>query len=213
MVKQKGELVPKPWKFDYTVGAPMGVVAQPEMRILYQGYNNVIEGTASGFPADKVTLSGSGCSLSASGGGKYIAKVSRGTRTAKISVSGKKEDGGSVNLGSFEFECRPMPPATVFFGKTVTGGKSSYQAAKNQPSIRVGYDASVPLKGVKFNVSGGFVTVSGVPGKGKITSGGRFDSKSKSLLKQSKGKTVTIVVNYKGPDKVGKMSAVVFTVQ
>jgi hypothetical protein len=62
-------------------------------------------------------------------------------------------------------------------------------------------------------VSGGFVTVSGVPGKGKITSGGRFDSKSKSLLKQSKGKTVTIVVNYKGPDKVGKMSAVVFTVQ
>jgi hypothetical protein len=206
-------LVGKPWTYNYTVGAPMGIVAQPDMRILYQGYDNVVEGTASGFPAEMVSLSGSGCSLSAKGNGKYIAKVSRGTRKASISVSGSKEDGSSVSLGSFEFEVRPMPNATAYFGKTSTGQSASYAAAKNTPSVRVAYDPSVPLKGVSFSIRGGSVTVSGVPGKGKVNAGGSFDGKAKSLLKQSKGKTVTVLVNYKGPDGVGKMTAVVFNVK
>ncbi|HIP37604.1 MAG TPA: hypothetical protein EYG85_12205, partial [Crocinitomix sp.] len=181
-VKQKGEWVSKPWEFNYSVGAPMGVVAQPEMRILYWGYDNVVEGTASGFPADKVRLSGSGCSLSSKGKGQYVAKVSRGTRKAKISVSGTRDDGSSVSLGSFEFECRPMPPATVYFGKTQMGGTSSYAAARGQSGIRVGYDPAVPLKGVKFTISGGMVKVDGVPGTGRVLAGGRFDSKAKSIL-------------------------------
>ncbi len=212
-VKQKGEWIPKPWEFTYSVGAPMGVVAQPEMRILYWGYNNVVEGTASGFPADKVKLSGSGCSLSGKGKGQYVAKVGRGTRKAKINVSGMKEDGSSVSLGSFEFECRPMPPATVYFGKTQMGGTASYAAAKGQSGIRVGYDPSVPLKGVTFTIKSGMVKVDGVPGTGKVLSGGRFDSKAKSILRQSKGKQVTIVVDYKGPDGIGKKGGVSFRVK
>lgn len=212
MVKKRGELVPKPWDFNYTVGAPMGVVAQPNMRVLYQGYDNVVEGTASGFPADKVSLSGSGCSLSSKGKGQYIAKVGRGTRKASISVSGKKEDGSSVSLGKFDFDVRPMPPATAYFGKTQNGGKSSYAAAK-AGRVRVAYDPSVPLTGVKFTIKGGFVTVSGVPGKGKISAGGALDGKAKSLIKQAKNKTVSMIVDYKGPDGVGRKTAVIFDVR
>ncbi|OIQ37021.1 MAG: hypothetical protein BM555_01570 [Crocinitomix sp. MedPE-SWsnd] len=212
-VKEKGEIAWKPWNFQYTVGQPMGVVAQPEMRILYWGYNNIVEGTASGYDPSSVTLSGSGVSLSSKGAGQYVAKVSRGTRTAKISVSAKNADGGSVSLGAFDFECRPMPPATVYFGKTQMGGKSSYTAAKNQSGIRVGYDPSVPLKGVTFSISGGIVKVDGIPGTGKVNSGGKFDSKAKSLLKQSKNKQVTIVVDYKGPDGIGKKGGVSFSVK
>ena len=212
-VKQKGEWVSKPWEFNYSVGAPMGVVAQPEMRILYWGYDNVVEGTASGFPADKVRLSGSGCSLSSKGKGQYVAKVSRGTRKAKISVSGTRDDGSSVSLGSFEFECRPMPPATVYFGKTQMGGTSSYAAARGQSGIRVGYDPAVPLKGVKFTIRGGMVKVDGVPGTGRVLAGGRFDSKAKSILRQSKGKQVTIVVDYRGPDGIGKKGGISFKVK
>jgi hypothetical protein len=62
-VKERGQLAWKPWEFSYTVGQPMGVVAQPEMRIFYWGYANQIEGTASGFPADKISLTGNGCRL------------------------------------------------------------------------------------------------------------------------------------------------------
>jgi hypothetical protein len=212
-VKEKGEISWKNWEFSYTVGQPMGVVALPEMRVLYWGYNNVVEGTGSGFPPDKIKLSGSGCSLSSKGNNQYIAKVSRGTRKASISVSGMKEDGGSVSLGSFDFECRPMPNATVYFGKTEMGGTSSYTAAKNQPSVRVGYDPSIPLTGVKFTIKGGTVKVDGVPGTGKVLAGGRFDGKAKSLLKQSKGKGVTILVDYKGPDGVGKKAGIAFSVK
>ena len=213
MVKQKGELVPKPWDFSYTVGAPMGVVAQPEMRILYIGYKNVIEGTASGFPADKVSLSGSGCSLKPSGNGQYTASVSRGTKKAYISVSGQKDDGSSVSLGKFEFKVKPMPNAQASLGATKTGGKASYASVKNAGRIKVGYDASVPLTNVKFTIQGGSVTVAGVPGQGKISGGGSLDSKSKSLLRQSKNKQVTMIVKYKGPDGVGKMTALVFNVR
>jgi len=207
-VKERGQLTWKPWDFQYTVGQPMGVVAQPEMRILYWGYNNVVEGTASGYDPSQVSLSGSGCSLSPKGNGQYIAKVSRGTRTAKISVSAE-----GASLGAFDFECRPMPNATVYFGKTEMGGKASYTAAKNQSGVRVGYDPSVPLKGVTFSISGGIVKVDGVPGTGKVLSGGKFDSKASSLLKQSKNKQVTIVVDYKGPDGIGKKGGISFSVK
>jgi len=212
-VKQKGEKVGKNWTYRYTVGAPMGVVAQPEMRVLYQGYNNVVEGTASGFPADMVSLSGSGCSLSAKGNGQYIAKVGRGTRNASITVSGRKADGSSVSLGKFDFVVRPMPAATVYFGKTTTGGKAPYAVARNASGIRVAYDPSIPLTNVKFNITGGTVFVAGLPGKGSVTAGGRFDPKAKGLLRQSRGKTVSIQVKYKGPDGIGKIVPCIFTVK
>jgi hypothetical protein len=212
-VKEKGEIVWKPWEFNYTVGQPMGVVAQPDMRILYWGYDNIVEGTASGYDASSVTLSGSGVSLSGKGNGRYVAKVGKGTKTAKISVSAKGDDGKSVSLGAFEFECRPMPDATVYFGKTEFGGSTSYALAKSETRIRVAYPPSVPLKGVTFSISRGDVYVDGIAGKGGVTSGGTFDSKAVGMLKQSKGKQVTIVVDYKGPDGVGKKGGTSFKVQ
>ncbi len=212
-VKQKGELVAKPWEFNYSVGAPMGVVALPEMRVLYWGYNNVVEGTASGFPADRVRLSGSGCSLSSKGKGQYIAKVSRGTRKAKISVSGTKEDGSSVSLGSFDFVCKPMPNAEVKIAGKGMGETLSYAAARGTSKITCGYGPEVPLTGVKFTIKGGTVKVDGVPGAGKVLAGGSLDGRAKSLLKQSKGKAVTIIVDYKGPDGVGKKGGVTINVR
>ena len=210
-VKQKGELVPKPWEFNYTVGQPMGVVALPEMRVLYRGYNNVVEGTASGFPADKVSLSGSGCSLSKSGK-TWIATVGSGVRSAKISVIGRKENGGSVNLGSFEFKVKKLPPPTVYLGGITNGqnpGLSSVKANATRVSCR--YDESVPLTNVKFSVVSGTVSVDGIMAKGRISGGGNLDSNAKRVLAQSKGKQVTILVNYRGPDGVSQRGALVFT--
>ena len=192
-VKEKGEISWKPWEFTYNVGQPMGVVAQPEMRILYWGYDNVVEGTASGYDPSQIQLSGSGCSLSAKGGGKgqYIAKVSRGTRTAKISVSA-----AGANLGAFEFECRPMPNAEVTFGGAHMGESLPYANAKATSNIRVAFDPSVPLKGVTFSVLRGNVYVSGLAGSGGISAGGQLDGKAKSMINQAKGKQVTIVCDY-----------------
>jgi len=204
-VKEKGEIAWKPFDFKYSVGQPMGVVAQPELRVLYWGYENKVEGTASGYDPSTVTLSGSGVSLSSKGGGKYIAKVERGTRTAKISVSAKKTDGTSVSLGSFDFVCKPMPPAEVKFAGVKSGESVQYTAARGTNKVVVGIDPSSPLQSVTYTVTGGSVYVSGIPGEGKIGSGGTLDSKATGLINQSKGKTIIFEVNYKGPDGVGRI--------
>jgi hypothetical protein len=204
-VKEKGELSWKPWEFTYTVGQPMGVVAQPELRVLYWGYDNKVEGTASGYDPSSVTLSGSGVSLSSKGNGAYIAKVDRGTRTASISVSAKKDDGTSVSLGKFDFVCKPMPPAEIKFAGVKSGESIQYTAARGTNKVSVSIDPSSPLQSVTYTVTGGSVYVSGIPGEGKIGSGGTLDSKATGLINQSKGKTIIFEVNYKGPDGVGRI--------
>jgi gliding motility-associated protein GldM len=208
-VKQRGVPVAKPWSFDFAVGQPMGVVALPEMRVLYRGYDNIVEGTASGFPADRVTLSGSGCSISKKGN-QYIAKVGSGVREANISVMGKKDDGGSVNLGSFKFKVKALPTPGLYLGGIESGQSPGLSNVKAQTRVSCRYDESVPLTGVKFNISGGTVTVDGIMRKGKINPGGGLDSDAQNILKQSKGKQVSILVNYRGPDGVSKRTAMIF---
>jgi len=211
-IKQRGVDVPKPWRFNYSVGQPMGVVALPDMRVLYRGYDNKVEGTASGFPPEKVSLSGSGCSLTKSGK-FWIAKVGSGVREANISVIGKKDDGGSVNLGSFVFKVKKLPPPSVYLGAITNGqtpGLSTVRANGNG-RVRCAYDESIPLTNVKFNIISGKVTVDGIMAKGRISSGGALDANAKRVLAQSKGKQVAITVNYRGPDGVSQRGALVFT--
>ena len=181
------------------------------MRVLYRGYDNVVEGTASGFPADRVTLSGSGCSISSKGNGQYVAKVGAGTREATISVNGRKEDGGSVNLGSFKFEVKSLPTPNLYLGGISNGQNPGLSSVRAQGRVSCRYDESVPLTGVNFSIASGTVTVNGIKGEGRITGGGGLDSKAKQILAQSSGKQVTIMVNYRGPDGVSKRTALVFS--
>lgn len=208
-VKEKGEIAWKNWDFNYTVGQPMGVVALPEMRVLYRGYDNIVEGTASGFPADRVTLSGSGCSI-AKRGNEYVAKVGAGVREATISVMGKKDNGGSVNLGSFKFKVKSLPTPNLYLGGIENGQTPGLASVRAQTRVSCRYDESVPLTNVAFSIVNGTVTVDGIMKKGRILSGGTLDSEAQSILRQSANKQVTILVDYRGPDGVSKKTALVF---
>src|SRR5690554_7551143 len=76
------------------------------MNVLYRGYNNKVEGAASGFPT--YSLSGANnVSVSKSGTG-YIAKPGSG-REATINIAGVAEDGSSTSLGSFKFRVANLP--------------------------------------------------------------------------------------------------------
>lgn len=209
-VKQRGIEVPKPWEFEYTVGQPMGVVALPEMRVLYRGYDNIVEGTASGFPPDRVTLSGSGCNITKRGA-QYVATVGSGTREATISVNGRKADGGSVNLGSFKFKVKSLPSPEVYLGGITNGQTPGLSSVRAQTRLSCRYDESIPLTNVSFSITGGTVSVDGIMRKGKVLSGGGLDQNATQVLAQSQGKQVTITVNYRGPDGVGKIAGLVFT--
>ena len=49
-VELAGEKTDLPFSFEYTVGKPSASVAAPELNVLYRGYDNKIQATASGYP-------------------------------------------------------------------------------------------------------------------------------------------------------------------
>lgn len=213
-VKERNEIVWKPWTFDYTVGQPMGVISQPDMRLLYRGYDNVVEAAASGFPADKVSLSASsGCTLIKSNG-KWIVKVGSGIRQATITVRGQKEDGSIVTIASNTFDVRAMPSPEISMGGITNGQNPGCSAVRAQTKISLGYNPSIPLTGVKFTIREGLVEVQDILLTGRILSDGSLDQNAKKILAQSCGKRVTITCKYNDPSQVVMNAApLIFTVR
>ncbi len=210
-VRERGEIKWKNWEFDYTVGQPMGVVAQPDMRVLYIGYDNVVEATASGFPPENVSMSGSGCNI-VKLGNKYVAKVSRGTRNATISVKGKNPDGSIVSVGSYQYKCVPLPDAQIKIGNVKSGDDVAYNWITSINRLGVKFPEGVNLDG-KFDILEGSLQVGGVTGKGKINAGGGFGSGCQERLRQSRGKSVSIIVKYQDQSKTIKKTGITLNVR
>ena len=211
-VRERGGLVWKPWSFDYTVGQPMGVVSQPEMRVLYRGYKNKLLATASGFPADKVSLRGSGCSLRREGG-EWIATPADGARRASISVIAQKEDGSSVNLGTYEYQVKGLPAPEIKLGSISNGDVVSKNTVIAQGRVNGTLGSEVNLTGINYTILSGEVRVDGMMRKGNILQGGRLDGDAESILRQSSGKMVTILVRYSDPSNTVRKGSVTFTVR
>ncbi|MBL7897899.1 MAG: hypothetical protein JNJ99_05140 [Crocinitomicaceae bacterium] len=212
-IRERGEMTWKPWEFSYTVGQPMGVIAQPEMRVLYWGYDNVIESAASGYPADKIKLNANNCSLRSNGNGKYFVDVSRGTRSASIGIQGIKDDGTTVSLGQFNFNCKPLPGAILYFGSVENGGTMTLTEARNTSKIKVGLDPSIPLNNVTYTIIEGSLRVGELPGQGTINSNGDLDQRAKTLMAQSAGKSVVIEVKYRDKAGITKIETLSFKVR
>jgi hypothetical protein len=188
-VKEKGELTWKDWSFNYTVGKPTGTVSLPDMNVLYRGYDNKMQGAASGFPSYE--LVGSNVALTKSGDG-YIAKPGAGNE-ASVTVFGKDETGKKVSLGVFKFRVRPLPPAQIYFG----GASNGMQASKAETKLFAKYPPEIPLN-VTFTVLSWELEFLGRSAKG---TGGQIDAAAQALLKQARpGQTASFLVKYKGPD-------------
>lgn len=215
-IKERGVTVWKPWEFDYTVGAPMGAISQPNMRLLYRGYDNEIEAAASGFPADKVSISASsGCSVSRGSNGKWVVRVGAGIRNATITVRGEKEDGSVVTVASNTFEVKQLPKPEIFLGGIADGQNPGCSSVRSQTRISLRYGEGIPLTGVNFRIRSGYVTVAGITGEGTINSDGSLDTRAKQILTQAcGGKKVTITAKYIDPSGIQKnASPLIFTVR
>lgn len=152
-VKEKGEIKWKPWEFAYEVGQPMAVIANADLNVLYVGLDNKVEATASGYPKDKISLTG-GAPISKSGE-FYIVKPSAGQagKMLTLSVSGKNSDGSSKSLGSKEFKVRRLPVPLVFVGTANNTSSTIKKTELARGTVTAAYDASVPLN-AKFSVNG-----------------------------------------------------------
>jgi len=194
-VKQGGVTTWKSWKFDYTVGQPVGMIGQPEMRVLYRNYDNILEGVAAGYPAENVTLVSGDCSLSRNGD-KWIASVGSGISIVKIGVRAKNADGTTVSLGVFDYKVKSKPRPTLYFGTIADGDNPSMGTVNAQVKFKVDFDPSVILRSKGYKIIGGDVVVTDVITRGKVNADGTLDAAAKRIIKQSSGKEVTISVRY-----------------
>lgn len=115
-IKEKGILKWRPWDFVYEVGQPTAAVSNTDLNILYVGWDNKVEATASGYAPDRVSLSGiDGISRS---GDHYLINPSNSMagRTVSLNVVGKNADGSTKSLGSKQFKVKRLPTPMVFAG-------------------------------------------------------------------------------------------------
>ena len=106
----------KPFKFNYSVGAPNAAVSAADLQVLYRGWNNKIKVSASGYNPESVKVSCSGCSISSAPDkdGNYTAKAPSGrSKEAFITVSAIDDNGKSVELARERFRIFPLPKPTV----------------------------------------------------------------------------------------------------
>jgi len=186
-----------PWEKTIKIMKPQGTVSLPEMNMLYRGYNNIVEGVASGY--DETVLSGSGVSLTKSGG-QYIGRVSGTGREASITVSGRNNvTKKTESLGVFKFRVSNLPPPQLYLGTLSNGGTASASAVKAMSALFMKYPPEIPLKAV-FEVGTWEVSVSGAP-RTVQGSGKSLSPEALNLIKQARpGNTVSISGKFKGPN-------------
>ncbi len=213
-VKEKGVEKWKGWKFKYSVGAPNGAIANAEMNVLYRGWDNKIEVSASGYDPSTVSVSCSGCKISKKGDG-YVARVSGSGKKATLNITAKDADGASVKIVSKEFRIFNLPsPKPYFAGQTFDKGVMK-KAKASSASIVKALIGDSPLD-VKYSVVS--FKISGIKnGKGfdMKAKGNKLTGQMKSYIKKiGKGSKLIITdVFAKGPGgKAKNIGALVFKV-
>jgi hypothetical protein len=119
------------------------VVEQPELNILYSGYNNIIIPAAEGYKDVTISAAGSTISPTTFQGKKgYIINPDPGMRIVTVSASGKDSKGKNVSFGSTQYKVKRFPQPLVY---------NEYISKTTGAEINVGFDLTCPID-QKFEV-------------------------------------------------------------
>lgn len=192
------------WEKTVTVMKPSGSIELPELNVLYRGYENRVNATASGFPT--TTLTGSGATLSPSSDGSYIARPSGG-RTASLTVSGRTADGRTVALKTVQYRVLTLPKPTMYWGAAADGERAN----KREKHLFAKYGSEVPLN-AKFTIESWEVTVAGAARSQKGT-GPQLSSNAQNMINAApSGSRVFYSLKIKGPDGILRNLSGSFTI-
>jgi hypothetical protein len=191
------------WTHDITIMKPSGSIELPELNVLYRGYPNKVDPTASGYPT--TVLTGSNCSLSKSGD-VYIATPGKGKK-AYLTVSGKTVDGKSVQLKKVEYRVVALPDPELYWGGVKNGGKAS----KSQTKLFAKYPPEIPLN-AKFSIVKWECQVPGAQGKPPGGPGANISAASNLLRAAKPGSQVSFICTVVGPDGIQRKKAGAFKI-
>jgi gliding motility-associated protein GldM len=196
------------WTHEVKIMQPQANASLPEMNVLYRGYENKLMALASGYDqtvpsiSNGVSMTPSTFSIEGKQIKGYIVKPSGPSRECTVSISGQNSiTKKTVNLGSFKFRVKDLPPPTCYFGKAPNGGR----ALKGDKVLSARYEDS-PLN-ASFTVVSWEMEFMGRSAQG---TGNVINAQAEALLKQAKtNSTASFLVKYRGPDKKDRQSAVV----
>lgn len=195
-----GKMEEKVEEIKYTVASPAGAsVALDEMNVLYIGWDNKVRVAASGAGDEKVSvsISGGGGSMSKTGAGTYIARVTTPTESCTINVS---VDGKSA--GSFPFRVRRIPDPVATIGGVMSGENMTVGQIRAQGGVGA-FIKDFPLD-IKYSVTS--FTLSADNDEGTIDEaacqGYTWSAQARGILnKLTSGRTVTVDnIRAVGPD-------------
>jgi gliding motility-associated protein GldM len=189
--KKSGDWAEKPWTYTVKIIKASGTISQPEMRVLFRGYPNVIEAAASGY--DKVSVSGDGVSLKQSGN-QWVATPGGGAK-CKILLKGTNSvTKKSGNIGTYDFDIKPMPKAELKWGSAWDGEAGSRTATQ----LYAVYGPGITLTKAKFTIKEWIMTIPGAP-KSVSGSGSTLSPEAMKFLKAApKGVKVSFSCIYDG---------------
>ena len=200
-VKEKGVKKWKPWKFNYSVGAPNAAISAADLQVLYINWNNKIRVSASGYKPESIKLTGRGCTVKGPDSkGYYTATVTNArAKEAKLIVTGIDDKGKSNELANEIFRVFPLPKPTAYFANKA-GGNIKKSNAVNYSTIVAKLGDSpldVPYEVVGFQM---YTTKNGSPITYK-SKNNRLTGPMKAAMKKiPKGGNLTFTaVEVKGP--------------
>ncbi|MDG1658653.1 MAG: GldM family protein [Crocinitomicaceae bacterium] len=191
------------WEKNVMVMKPSGSIELPELNVLYRGYSNRVNATASGF--QHTVLTGTGVSLTRSGD-FHIVKPQGTSRTAFLTVSGKTSGGRTVALKRVEYRVLNLPNPTMYWGSVKNGGR----AAKSENYIFAKYGNDIPLR-ANFSIQSWEITVQGAMGSKKGT-GNNIQSARALLSATPSGRAVSFTIWVLDPSNIRRKITGVFTV-
>ena len=194
-----------PWKKEVIVMSPSGSIEMPQLNVLYRGYDNIVNATASGYPETILNATGA---TTARSGENYIVKPTGSGRKAYLSVSGKSADGRMIQLKRIEYRVMNLPKPSMYMGAVKEDGRVNAL----DPKLFLRYDETIPLT-AKFNMVNWEISVPGAPQPAK-GSGNRLNARAVGLINAARsGDNIYISVQYRDPSNVLKKKTAKFTKQ
>ena len=139
--------------FSTGIYAQYGVIAQPELAVMYLGYDNFIVPMISDETAS-VSVTGGTCTASSRTVNGiqykgYLVRPTSGVSFVTLALSGKSKNGTVKNYGQFKYKVKPFPMPQL----------ENYTISKSIGSkLTVGLGADSPLD-ASFEVLGGSITI------------------------------------------------------
>jgi len=202
-----------PFNGEYIVAQPSATVSPTKMNVFYIGVDNPVSISVPGVAQEKVRPGISNGSLTKTGNGEYIVRVTGGTEST-VSVSAEMSDGSNKSMGTFPFRVKRVPSPIAKISNKIDGsiGKGSLLGAGAIIPVMENFEFELYYVIVGFDM---LIQTQGQDLATAHSNNGSLTGQMKQLIQNSaRGKRVTFEkIRARGPDgSIRQLSPIVFTI-